>query len=55
MEPSSTSAVTGEQLTAMFEMLGWLRISLTANDAMIERALAVFAEAIAEVGVGAAA
>jgi aspartate aminotransferase len=40
---------------ATFEMPGWFRISLTANDGMIERALPLFAEAIAEAGVGAVA
>ena len=39
---------------ATFEMPTWFRISLTTNDAMIERALPVFAKAIAKVGVGAA-
>jgi aspartate aminotransferase len=33
----------------MFEMPGWLRLSLTANDEMVERALPRFGEAIAEV------
>jgi aspartate aminotransferase len=34
---------------ALFEMPGWFRISLTANDEMIERALPVFAAVMAEV------
>ncbi len=34
---------------AMFEMPGWFRISLTADDDMVERALPVFAKAIDEV------
>ena len=33
---------------AMFEMPGWFRISLTANDDMVERAIPGFAAAIAE-------
>jgi aspartate aminotransferase len=33
----------------MFEMPGWFRLSLTANDEMVERALPRFGEAIAEV------
>jgi aspartate aminotransferase len=33
---------------AMFEMPGWFRISVTANDDMVERALPGFAAAIAE-------
>ena len=33
---------------AMFEMPGWLRISLSANDEMVERALPHFARAITE-------
>ncbi|MGE5227083.1 MAG: aminotransferase class I/II-fold pyridoxal phosphate-dependent enzyme [Planctomycetaceae bacterium] len=33
----------------MFEMPGWFRLSLTANDEMVDRALPRFAEAIAEV------
>ena len=32
---------------AMFEMPGWFRISVTANDDMVERALPGFAKAIA--------
>lgn len=31
----------------IFEMPGWFRISLTANDDMVERALPVFRQAIA--------
>ena len=34
---------------SMFEMPGWFRISVTANDDMVERALPGFAKAIAEV------
>jgi aspartate aminotransferase len=34
----------------MFETPGWFRISITANDDMVERALPGFAKAIAEVG-----
>jgi aspartate aminotransferase len=34
---------------AMFEMPGWLRLSVTANDDMVERSLPGFAKAIAEV------
>ena len=33
---------------AMFEMPGWFRISITANDDMVERALPGFAKAIGE-------
>jgi aspartate aminotransferase len=33
---------------AMFEMPGWFRISVTANDDMVERALPGFAKAIQE-------
>jgi aspartate aminotransferase len=33
---------------SMFEMPGWFRISLTANDDMVERSIPGFAEAIAE-------
>jgi aspartate aminotransferase len=33
---------------AMFEMPGWFRISLTANDDMVERAIPGFAKSIAE-------
>lgn len=33
---------------AMFEMPGWFRISITANDDMVERSLTGFAKAIAE-------
>src|SRR6185503_5726044 len=33
---------------AMFEMPGWFRISVTANDAMVERSLPGFGKAIAE-------
>jgi aspartate aminotransferase len=33
---------------AMFEMPGWLRLSVTANDDMVERSLPGFAKAIAE-------
>ncbi len=33
---------------AMFEMPGWFRISVTANDDMVERSLAGFAKAFAE-------
>lgn len=36
----------------MFELPGWFRISLTANDAMVERALPGFERAIASVRVG---
>ncbi len=36
---------------AMFEMPGYFRISLTANDDMVERAIPGFAKAIAEAGV----
>jgi aspartate aminotransferase len=32
---------------AMFEMPGWFRISITANDDMVERSLPGFAKAIA--------
>jgi aspartate aminotransferase len=35
---------------AMFEMPGWFRISVTANDGMVERALPGFAAALAEAG-----
>ena len=35
---------------AMFEMPGYFRISLTANDDMVERAIPGFAKAIAEAG-----
>jgi aspartate aminotransferase len=34
---------------AMFEMPGWFRLSVTANDGMVERSLPAFAKAIAEV------
>jgi aspartate aminotransferase len=34
----------------LLECPGYFRISLTASDAMIERALPVFAEAMAEAG-----
>ena len=34
---------------AMFEMPGWFRISVTANDDMVERSLPGFGKAIAEV------
>ncbi len=34
---------------AMFEMPGWFRLSVTANDDMVERSLPGFAKAIAEV------
>lgn len=34
---------------AMFEMPGWFRISVTANDDMVERAIPGFAKSIAEV------
>jgi aspartate aminotransferase len=34
---------------AMFEMPGWLRISVTANDDMVERSLPGFGKALAEV------
>jgi aspartate aminotransferase len=37
---------------SMFELPGWFRISLTANDAMVERALPGFARAIESVRVG---
>ena len=33
---------------AMFEMPGWIRLSLTANDEMVERSLPGFAASIAE-------
>jgi aspartate aminotransferase len=33
---------------AMFEMPGWFRLSVTANDDMVERSLPGFAKAIAE-------
>jgi aspartate aminotransferase len=33
---------------AMFEMPGWFRISLTANDAMVQRSIRGFAAALAE-------
>ena len=33
---------------AMFEMPGWFRISLTANDDMVERSIPGFAAAIEE-------
>jgi aspartate aminotransferase len=33
---------------SMFEIPGWFRISLTANDAMVDRSLAGFAKAIEE-------
>jgi len=33
---------------AMFEMPGWIRLSLTANDGMVERSIPGFAAAIAE-------
>ena len=36
---------------AMFEMPGWFRISVTANDDMVERSLPGFGKAIAEVTV----
>jgi aspartate aminotransferase len=36
----------------MFELPGWFRISLTANDDMVERSLAGFAKAIEDVAVG---
>jgi aspartate aminotransferase len=36
----------------MFELPGWFRISLTANDAMVERALPGFERAMESVGVG---
>lgn len=36
----------------LFELAGWFRISLTANDGMIDRALPAFAKALAEVRVG---
>jgi hypothetical protein len=35
----------------MFELPGWFRISLTANEAMVERSLAGFAKAIEAVAV----
>ena len=34
---------------AMFEMPGWFRISVTANDDMVERSLPGFGKALAEV------
>jgi aspartate aminotransferase len=37
---------------AMFEMPGWFRISVTANDGMVERSLPGFGKAIAEVANG---
>jgi len=36
---------------AMFEMPGWFRLSVTANDDMVERSLPGFAKAISEVSV----
>jgi len=36
----------------MFELPGWFRISLTANDAMVERALPGFERALESVRVG---
>ena len=36
---------------AMFEMPGWFRISVTANDDMVERSLPGFGKALAEVTV----
>jgi aspartate aminotransferase len=36
----------------MFEIPGWFRISLTANDSMVERSLAGFERAIESVRVG---
>jgi aspartate aminotransferase len=36
----------------MFEMPGWFRISVTANDDMVERSLPGFAKAIAEADAG---
>jgi aspartate aminotransferase len=36
----------------MFEIPGWFRISLTANDAMVERSLAGFGRALESVRVG---